>query len=83
MQPILPDVDEAVSLLFLELLDACNHFVVQPVSIRSPSKSIKMVNFLICITYGVTTNIFQEHNLLCKDVMTLPKNMNTYYMRVA
>ena len=45
MQPISPDVNEAVSLLFLELLDACNHFVVQTVSIRSPSKSIKILIF--------------------------------------
>ena len=40
---ILPDVNKSVSLLVLELLDACNHFVVKTVSICSPKK-INMVN---------------------------------------
>ena len=40
---ILPDVNKSVSLLVLELLDACNHFVVNTVSICSPKK-INMVN---------------------------------------
>ena len=53
MQPISPDVNEAASLLFLELLDACNHLVVQTVSIRSPSKSIDIgIHYIIPVNSG-------------------------------
>ena len=33
---VLPDVDKAVSLLGLELLDTCDHLVVKTVSVSSP-----------------------------------------------
>ena len=33
---VLPDVDKAVSLLGLELLDTCDHLVVKTVAVSSP-----------------------------------------------
>ena len=42
---LLPNVNESVSLLCLELLDACNHFVVKTVSIRSPE--IKHIGIIV------------------------------------
>ena len=58
-----PDINEAVSLLLLELLDTCNHFVVQPVSIRSPDNQTHKVLHKLA-TYGVTKIIFRGKVLI-------------------
>ena len=54
-----PDINEAVSLLLLELLDACNHFVVQPVSICPPDNQTHKVLHKL-EKYVVTMIIFRE-----------------------
>ena len=81
MQPISPDVNEAASLLFLELLDACNHLVVQTVSIRSPSKSIRIVNF--CFSQHMESPQISSEKMTCfvKVLFISPKNRKTCYIR--
>ena len=59
----LPDVNEAVSFLLLELLDACNHFVVQPVSVRSSKRSIWSIPAHKLTKHGVIIVIFTENHV--------------------